>query len=125
MTENTASLYERLGGYDAISAVVNNLLPRLMSDEQLGRFWSHRGDDGVEREKQLLIDFLCSCAGGPLYYTGRNMTLTHKGMQISDDDWRRFMGHVHATLDHFEVAEPEKGEVVAFIESIKPEIVEA
>jgi len=125
MTENAPSLYERLGGYDAISAVVNNLLPRLISDEQLGRFWSHRGDDGVDREKQLLIDFLCSCAGGPMYYTGRNMTLTHKGMQISDNDWRRFMGHVHATLDHFEVAELEKGDVVAFIESTKPEIVEA
>jgi hemoglobin len=125
MTETAPSLYERLGGYDAVSAVVNNLLPRLMSDEQLGRFWSHRGDDGVEREKQLLIDFLCSGAGGPIYYTGRNMTLTHKGMQISDNDWQRFMGNVHATLDHFDVAEAEKGEVVAFIESTKPVIVEA
>ncbi len=45
------SLYERLGGYDAISAVANNLLPRLMGDSQLGRFWAHRGADGIEREK--------------------------------------------------------------------------
>ena len=51
------SLYERLGGYDAISAVVNNLIPRLVADEQLGRVWGHRGNDGLEREKQLLIDF--------------------------------------------------------------------
>jgi hemoglobin len=125
MTETAPSLYERLGGYDAVSAVANNLLPRLMSDEQLGRFWSHRGDDGVEREKQLLIDFLCSCAGGPVYYTGRNMTPTHQGMQISDDDWWKFMGHVNATLDHFKVPDPERGEVVEFIESTKPDIVEA
>ncbi|MGI9301570.1 MAG: group I truncated hemoglobin, partial [Gammaproteobacteria bacterium] len=60
-----ASLYERLGGYDAISAVANDLLPRLQADSQLGRFWQHRGDDGIEREKQLLIDFLCASAGGP------------------------------------------------------------
>jgi hemoglobin len=125
MTETAPSLYERLGGYDAVSAVANNLLPRLMGDEKLGRFWSHRGADGIKREKQLLIDFLSSCAGGPVYYTARNMTLTHQGMQISDDDWWRFSGHVHATLDHFKLADPEKGEVVAFIESIKPEIVEA
>jgi len=64
------TLYARLGSYDAIAAVVDNLLPRLMSDEMLGRFWAHRGKDGLRREKQLLIDFLCHCAGGPLLYTG-------------------------------------------------------
>ena len=58
------SLYERLGGYDAISAVANDLLPRLQADSGLGRFWDHRGEDGVARERQFLIDFLCSSAGG-------------------------------------------------------------
>ena len=75
------SLYERLGGYDAVSAVANNLLPRLMADQLLGRFWKNRGDDGIAREKQLLIDFLCASAGGPMYYTGRDMKLVHKGMR--------------------------------------------
>jgi hemoglobin len=74
------SLYDRLGGYEAITAVANNLLPRLMGDEQLGRFWEHRGSDGLEREKQLLIDFLCHNAGGPMYYTGRDMLTSHRGM---------------------------------------------
>ena len=54
------SLYDRLGGYDAIAAVTNDLLPRLTGDEKLRRFWDHRGTDGIEREKQLLIDFLCA-----------------------------------------------------------------
>ena len=66
------TLYARLGGNDAISAVANDLLPRLQADPQLARYWHHRGEDGVNREKQLLIDFLCSSAGGPLYYTGRD-----------------------------------------------------
>lgn len=64
MSETT--LHERLGGYDAISAVANDLLPRLQADPQLRRFWEHRGEDGIAREKQLLIDFLCSNAGGPI-----------------------------------------------------------
>ena len=59
------TLYERLGGYDAISAVADDLLPRLQTDSQLARFWQHRGADGLKREKQLLVDFLCSSAGGP------------------------------------------------------------
>ena len=66
MSDATKTLYERLGGYDAIAAVANDLLPRLRSDPQLGRFWAHRGEDGIMREKQLLIDFLCASAGGVL-----------------------------------------------------------
>ena len=120
----TDTLYARLGGYDAFSAVANDLLPRLMSDPQLGRFWQHRGEDGVRREKQLLIDFLCSSAGGPVYYTGRDMKLSHQGMRISESDWQSFVGHLNATLDAFSVPERERGEVLAFIDSTKADIVE-
>lgn len=119
------ALYERLGGYDALSAVANDLLPRLIADSRLGRFWQHRGEDGVAREKQLLIDFLASNSGGPMYYTGRDMKLSHRGMCISESDWTSFMGHLGATLDAFAVPEPERGETVAFIESTKADIVEA
>lgn len=119
------SLYTRLGGYDAIAAVADNLLPRLIGDDQLGRFWAHRGEDGIRREKQLLIDFLCSCAGGPMVYTGRDMVTSHKGMQISGSDWTAFIGHLNDTLNHFGLAEAEKNDVLGFIESTKAEIVEA
>jgi len=118
------TLYERLGGYDAISAVVNDLLPRVQADPQLARFWQHRSEDGLKREKQLLIDFLCSCAGGPLYYTGRDMKTSHKGMRISESDWSAFLGHLNATLQAFQVPQPERDEVVAFIQSTKADMVE-
>ena len=62
---NESTLYERLGGYDAISAVANDLLPRLQADGKLARFWQNRGDDGLARAPPILIDFLCSSAGGP------------------------------------------------------------
>ena len=122
---NKKTLYERLGGYDAISAVVNDLLPRVQADPQLARFWQHRGEDGLKREKQLLVDFLCSSAGGPLYYTGRNMKISHEGMKISESDWSRFLGHLNATLQAFQVPQSERDEVVAFVQSTKPDIVEA
>ena len=119
------TLYERLGGYDAISAVANDLLPRLQTDPQLARFWQHRGEDGLKREKQLLIDFLCSSAGGPLYYTGRDMKTSHIGMKISESDWSAFLGHLNATLEAFRVPQAERVEVVAFVQSTKKDIVEA
>ena len=122
MSEKT--LYERLGGYDALSAVANDLLPRLQADSRLGRFWDHRGEDGVAREKQLLVDFLCSNAGGPVYYTGRDMKTSHRGMRISASDWAAFIEHLNATLDVFQVPQRERDDVVAFIQSTQPDIVE-
>lgn len=121
---NQKSLYERLGGYDGITAFVNNLLPRLQADTQLGRFWKNRGDDGVEREKQLLIDYLCSSAGGPMYYTGRDMKISHKGMRISETDWSIFFEHAGAAMQALNVPQQERDEVVAFVSSLKGDIVE-
>lgn len=119
------TLYTRLGGYDAIAAVASDLVSRLQSDAQLGRFWRHRGTDGIRRELQLLIDFLCAATGGPLLYTGRDMLTTHRGMRISEGDWTIFLGHAAKTLEKFQVPATEQGEVVAFVLGLKGEIVEA
>jgi len=118
------SLYERLGGYDAIAAVADNLLPRLMSDPKLARFWAVRADDSVRREKQLLVDFLCYSAGGPMFYTGRDMRTSHQGLGITEDDWKAFLTHLNATLDEFRVPAPEKAAVIGFAESLKADVLE-
>lgn len=119
------TLYERLGGYDAIASVANELLPRMQADAQLARFYQHRGEDGLRRSRHLLIDFLCSSAGGPLYYTGRDMKITHKGMKISEGDWSAFLGYLNATLDDLQIPKAERDDVVALMQSTKPDIVEA
>lgn len=119
------TLYARLGGYDAISAVVSDLLPRLRGDPLLAHFWQRRPEDSLQRSKQLLIDFLCANAGGPVYYTGRDMKTAHRGMKLADADWSAFMTHLHAALDTFPIERPERDELVAFIQSTKSEMVEA
>jgi hemoglobin len=69
MQDTSASLYTRLGGYDAIAAVVDDLLPRLRSDALLSRFWtSPRSVDTLNRERQLAVDFIAAAAGGPTIY---------------------------------------------------------
>ena len=63
MEGKSASLYTRLGGYDAIAAVIDDLLPRLRSDELLIRFWtSPRSVDTLNRERQLAVDYIASAA---------------------------------------------------------------
>jgi hemoglobin len=122
---NQKSLYARLGGYDGITGFANDLLTRLQADSQLGRFWQNRGDDGIAREKQLLIDYLCASAGGPMYYTGRDMKTSHKGMKISESDWSVFLRHAGATMEALQVPKQECDEIVAFVLSLKADIVEA
>ncbi len=118
------TLYARLGGYDAIAAVADDLLARLQADAQLGRFWHHRGEDGVRREKQLLVNFLCASAGGPMYYTGRDMKISHRGLGISESDWQIFLSHAETTLTTFEVPATERAEVLSFVAGTKADIVE-
>jgi hemoglobin len=121
---NQKSLYERLGGYEGITTFVDDLLPRLEADPQLGRFWQNRGDDGIAREKQLLVDYICSSAGGPVYYTGRDMKISHKGMKISESDWSIFLDHAGATFKALQIPKQECDDVVDFVLSTKDDIVE-
>ena len=122
MTSET--LYERLGGYSGINAFVNDLLPRVKADPQLRRFWDHRGDDRLAKEQQLLVDYLCANSGGPTYYAGRDMKLSHVGMGISEEDWSIFLGHAGDTMSALQVPEQEVNEVVEFVLSLKGDIVE-
>ena len=123
MPDQAKTLYERLGGYDAIAAVADDLLPRLENDAQLGRFWANRGDDGIAREKQLLVDYLCANAGGPLLYTGRDMLTSHRGMGVTDSDWQLLIKHLKATLSGFQVPQQEQDDVLAFIDTTRADIV--
>ncbi|HKD67972.1 MAG TPA: group 1 truncated hemoglobin [Candidatus Binataceae bacterium] len=119
------SLYTRLGGYDAIAAVVDDLIPRLQGDRLLARFWSSpRAVESNRRERQMAVDFIAAAAGGPTYYLGRDMKTGHAGMGITVEDYNAFKRHLGAVLEKFHVPERETGEVMAFVASLERDIVE-
>ena len=118
------SLYERLGGYDAICAATDDLLARLQKDPQLKGYWKGTSKDVLRKGRQLVVDFMVSAAGGPAYYNGRDMKTSHEGMQISERDWEIFMQHSADMLEQFQIPARETGEVLGFFDSLKPEIVE-
>jgi len=118
------SLYQRLGGYDAIAAVVDDFVGRLVNDPQLARFFGGHSTDSKKRIRQHIVDQFCAAAGGPCIYTGRTMKDSHVGLNISEADWDAAAKHLVATLDKFKVPEPEKKELLAFVTSLKADIVE-
>lgn len=120
----TDSLYNRLGGYDAIAAATDELLARLQADPTLGGYWKGASHDNRRHARQLIVDFMAEAAGGPIFYTGRDMKTSHRGMRIDAADWEIFMRHSGATLDTFGVAAPEKAEVLAFFAGLAGDIVE-
>ena len=116
-------LYKRLGGYDALGAVTDDFVKRLATDPQLGKFFAGHSTDSLKRIRQLVVDQLCEATGGPCYYIGRTMKAAHSGMGITEDDWNVAGKHLVETLDHFNVPQKEKDEVLAAITSLKTDIV--
>jgi hemoglobin len=117
------SLYSRLGGYDEIAMFATTLVGQAQKDEVLSRFWANRGEDRIARECQLLIDYLVKETGGQMYYTGRDMALSHQGMGITEADWSRFIEIVTSVAGELGVGPTEGGEVMAFLSSLKADIV--
>lgn len=117
------SLYERLGGYDAVSAVIADFFGRMIPDKQLGRFFLGLSTDSKTRIQQLTVDFVCKATGGPCAYTGRDMKTVHTGINITESDWDLSAKYLSETLDKFQVPEKEKTEVLNLVTSLKPVIV--
>jgi hemoglobin len=118
------SLYERLGGYDAIAAVTDDFLGRLEKDEKLSRFFQGVSTDSGERIRQHIVDFVCAKTGGPCLYVGRDMKTTHAGLGITKDDWDRMLKLFGETLAKFKVPEKEQNDLAGAIAPLEKQIVD-
>jgi len=118
------SLYERVGGYDALAAVVDDFVGRLVADKQFEKFFAGHSIDSKKRIRQHILDQFCAATGGPCVYTGRDMKTTHAGLGITEADWDAAAKHLTESLDKFKVPEKEKNELLAFVTSLKKDIVE-
>ena len=103
------SLYQRLGGYDAIAAVSDEFIARLANDEQEKCFFIGLSTDSKIRIRQLLVDLVCKSTGGPCIYTGRDMKTAHAGAGITKTDWDRSLKIFGDVLNKFKVPEKEQG----------------
>jgi hemoglobin len=116
-----ASLFERLGGLDAISAVVASFVARCAGDERInGKF--ERTD--VPRLRKMLVGQVCEASGGPCVYAGRGMREAHAGMGVTAGEFDALVEDLVATLDEFEVPAAKQGELLGLLAPTRGEIVE-
>lgn len=115
------SLYERIGGVDAIAAVVDSFVARCAGDDRINRKFE-RTD--IPRLKQMLVDQICEAAGGPCTYHGRDMREAHKGMEVTVGEFDALVEDLVATLDGFDVPKPEQEELLALLAPLRSDIVE-
>ena len=121
MTTQTKSLYDRLGGADAINALTESWVARVGGDDRAnGKFV--RTD--IERLMKEVIDQLCEATGGPCTYTGRSMLETHAGMKVTAGEFDVVMQHLDAALDELNVPKTERDELVGLLRPMRGDIVE-
>ena len=115
------SLYDRLGGVDAIMAVTRAAVDRQMKDNRINQKYARTNVDRLIKE---FVDQICQATGGPCTYTGRNMTETHHNMGVTSGEWDAFVEDVVAVLDDFKVGKAEQDELLNILAPLRPEIVE-
>ena len=115
------SLYDRLGGREAIVAVIDDFVGRAAADSRIhGKF--ARTD--VPRLKAMLVEEVCAATGGLETYTGRDMHETHDGMGVTAGEFDALVADLVATLDQFNVPAAEQQELIGILGPLRGDIVE-
>jgi hemoglobin len=120
MPAQQKSLYDRLGGKDAIVAVVDDFVGNVAADNRINRYFAKTD---ISRLKRNLVDQICAGTGGPCTYTGRDMKTAHAGMGVTNADFDALVGDLVKTLDKFKVPDKEKGELLGILGPMRPSIV--
>ncbi len=116
------SLYDRLGGEKAISAVVDDFAGNVLADTRVNKKFA---DSDPTRLVTNLKAFMCMATGGPCQYTGLNMKDAHKHMGVTAGEFGAVVEDLVKTLDKFKVPEKEKNELLSALGGMKGDITES
>jgi hemoglobin len=119
------SLYTRLGGKKAITAVVDEFVARVAADKRINGFFKAAASDPkrLAKLKANLVDQICQGSGGPCKYKGKDMKTAHKGMGITDADFNALVEDLTGALNKFKVGKKEQSDLLALLGPMKKDIV--
>ena len=113
-------LYDRLGGYDKISALTTEIVNLHEQNEAIQHVMV--GVDGELLAKHV-ADFVASGTGGPQKYTGRDMVSAHENLHLTDADFVAAGGDIVKAMQSFDYGEEEIQEVMCILVSLKDQVV--
>ena len=115
------SLYDRLGGEPAITAVVDEFVAQVAADKRINAFFAHTD---LAHLKMSLVNQICEVSGGPCKYTGRTMKEAHQGMGVSGADFNALVEDLVKALDKFKIGKTERTELLGALGPMQKDIVE-
>lgn len=116
------TLYERLGGQDAIGEVVDRFYDRVIEDERVARYFD---DVDMRKQRAHQTQFISAVAGGPVDYSGEDMEAAHDDLGITKPDFDVIVEHLDATLREFDVPEDDREAVLDAVAEYEDDIVTA
>lgn len=121
-----ATLYDRLGGKPAVTAVTGSLVDKILMDTRINAWFAHAGSSPANTAayKAKLYDFVCEATGGPCKYQGQDMVTAHRGRRVSAAAFDAVVEDLVAVLDSLRVAEKEKKELLGVLGPLKSSIVQ-
>lgn len=120
------TLFKKLGGKKAITAVVDDFVGRCAADTRINTFFAATAADPkrLGKFKANLVAQICEASGGPCKYKGKSMKEAHAGMGVQDDHFNALVENLQGTLNHFKVGKREQGQLLAVLGPMKGDIVE-
>lgn len=120
MTAERESLYDRLGGKDSITTMIDDWVGNVEGDGRINAFFAKTN---VPRFKMMLADQICAAAGGPCVYTGDDMRAVHRGMHITDAQFNAMVDDLVQSLEKMSVPAREREDLLAMLRQMEPDIV--
>jgi hemoglobin len=114
------SLYDRLGGKEAITVVIDDFVANVAADKRINARFAKTD---IPHLKQMLVDQVCQATGGPCTYTGKSMRDAHKGMKITEAEFNALVEDLTLSLDKHNVGAREKSELLTALGGMKGDIV--
>ncbi len=114
------SLYDRLGGKDAINTVVGMMLTNIVADARINARFANSDAPALQGK---LVDQICEATGGPCKYEGKDMKTAHTGMKVTEEEFGALVEDLVKALDDAKVGAKEKNELLSALGGMKPDIV--
>ncbi len=115
------TLYDRLGGADGIAQLVDDAVEAHLNNPIIKTRFENTKD--IEHAKKMSVEFFCAGSGGPETYSGRDMLSTHRGMNISEQEFIAVVDDILEAMDKNQLVDDVKTDVLSILYSLKSEII--